>query len=118
MSTPCGKFRVDDGRNYDIFRDRLKKLMKAYGYNMKDLSIAIDLNPTSISRYFQDRGPDTIALWRIADKFGVSIDWLLGRTDEQSGSFSDEAAKVARLYDAANADDKLVVDTLLKRYDL
>lgn len=117
MSNPCGKFRTDDGRNYDKFRERLKSLMQINGLNMRALSESVDINPTSISRYMQDRGPDTIALWRIADKFNVSIDWLLGRTDDRLGSPSADAERIAHLYTAATDSDKLVVETLLKKYE-
>lgn len=119
MPATSGKFRSDDGRTFEVFKIRLKALMEAYGMNMKELAESIDLNATSISRYFQDRGPDIKALWRIADKFNVSVDWLLGRTDNKLGSFvSEDATRIANLYTSASPSDKLVVETLLKKYDI
>lgn len=113
-----GKYRVADDRDFETFNRNLKMLMDAHGYNMKQLAIALDMNITSISRYFNGRTPDTISVWRIADHFNVTIDWLLGRSQSKFDSMSPELAKIANLYAAASASDKLVVDTLLKKYDV
>ena len=119
MPATNGKYRTNDGRTYEVFKTRLKTLMEAYGLNMKELAESIDLNATSISRNFQDRGPDTIALWRLADKFNVSVDWLLGRSDNKFANVgSEEATRIANLYIDASPSDKLVVETLLKKYDI
>ena len=76
-----GKFKFQDERNYEVFRQNLRMLIDSRGMTMKDLSLELNMNTTSISRYFIDRNPDAMSLWRIADYFNVSVDYLLGRTD-------------------------------------
>ena len=61
---------------------RLKELRKKRG--ISQVRLALDLNTTqnSISRYETgERQADYDMLIAIADYFGVSIDYLLGRTD-------------------------------------
>lgn len=61
---------------------RLKELRKKRG--ISQIRLALDLNTTqnSISRYETgERQADYDMLIAIADYFGVSIDYLLGRTD-------------------------------------
>ena len=63
---------------------RLRKLRKSR--NISQLKLALDLNTTqnTISRYENmERQADYEMLIKIADYFDVTIDYLLGRTDEQ-----------------------------------
>ena len=63
---------------------RLRELRKSR--NISQLKLSIDLNTTqnTISRYENmERQADYEMLIKIADYFGVAIDYLLGRTDEQ-----------------------------------
>lgn len=112
-----GKFKFqDENRGFDTFKHNLKTLMNSRGYNMKSLSLDLNMNTTSVSRYFIDRNPDTISLWRIADHFDVSIDWLLGRSSSKFDSIPENAQRIASLYLAASDSDKLVIETILKKY--
>lgn len=112
-----GKFKhQDENRNFESFKHKLRTLMDSRGFTMKGLSLELEMNTTSISRYFIDRNPDTISLWRIADYFDVSIDWLLGRSSSKFDSIPEYAQDVANLYLSASDSDKLVIDTILKKY--
>ena len=113
-----GKYAVQDGKTFDVFRARLKSLMDSHGYNIKELASALNLNSATISRYFSERGPDLFSIWRIADLFDCSIDWLVGRQTSRFETFPPNVAKVANLYSVATESDKLVIDTLLKKYDV
>ena len=62
---------------------RIKELRKAR--HITQLKMALDLNMTqnTISRYESgEREPGIVELIRIADYFHVSIDYLVGRTDD------------------------------------
>lgn len=62
---------------------RLKELRKGRG--ISQLRLATDLNTTqnTISRYETgEREPGITELIKIADYFNVSVDYLLGRTDD------------------------------------
>ena len=112
-----GKFRYKDASiEFETFQKNLKMLMQSRGYTMKALSLELNMNTTSISRYFIDRNPDLTSIWRIADHFDVSIDWLLGRTTSRYELLPESIQRIADLYTAASESDKLVVDTLLSKY--
>jgi transcriptional regulator with XRE-family HTH domain len=47
-----------------------------------DLAKALNVTKTTVSRYCGGRVPDAGTLNRLAVHFGVSVDYLLGRTDD------------------------------------
>lgn len=61
---------------------RLKELREKRGMSQVRLAIELDLNQNTISRYESGaREADYRTLIAIADYFDVSLDYLLGRTD-------------------------------------
>ena len=62
--------------------NRLKELRKSRRISQLKLATDLNLNQNSISRYENgEREADYDTLIAFADYFGVSIDYLLGRTD-------------------------------------
>ncbi len=63
---------------------RLKKLRKERGVSQVKLALDLHMNQNSISRYENmEREADYETLVKFADYFDVSLDYLLGRTDEK-----------------------------------
>ncbi|MBE6656567.1 MAG: helix-turn-helix transcriptional regulator [Ruminococcaceae bacterium] len=63
---------------------RLKVLRKKRGISQLKLAMDLNMNQNTISRYeTMEREADYQTLIRFADYFGVSLDYLLGRTDEE-----------------------------------
>lgn len=61
---------------------RLKELRKAKGISQLKLAMDLNTNQNTISRYETgEREPSINELIKIADYFGVSIDYLVGRSD-------------------------------------
>ena len=61
---------------------RLKFLRKKHRISQLKLAMDLNMNQNSISRYENgEREADYETLIRFADYFNVSIDYLLGRTD-------------------------------------
>lgn len=61
---------------------RLKELRKSRGISQLKLAIDLNMNQNSISRYENgEREADYATLVLFADYFDVSVDYLLGRTD-------------------------------------
>lgn len=61
---------------------RLKELRKSRGISQLKLAMDLSMNQNSISRYENgEREADYETLIAFADYFGVSVDYLLGRTD-------------------------------------
>ena len=62
---------------------RLKELREERGLSQVKLAIDLDLNQNSVSRYETgEREMDYTTLIRVADYFGVSLDYLLGRSGD------------------------------------
>lgn len=62
---------------------RLKELRNKKNISQLQLAVALNMNQNSISRYETgEREADYATLIRLADYFNVSIDYLLGRTDD------------------------------------
>lgn len=59
------------------FSERLKTLMDAHGLNQADVAVHCDISEPSISRYISGRTPKAHELHRLAQFFGVSMEWLL-----------------------------------------
>lgn len=62
---------------------RLKELRRARGISQLKLALDLNMNQNTVSRYENmEREADYETLIKIADYFGVSLDFLLGRTDQ------------------------------------
>ena len=63
---------------------RLKKLRKMRKISQVKLAIDLNMNQNTISRYENmERQADYETLIKFADYFGVSLDYLLGRTEKE-----------------------------------
>ena len=61
---------------------RLREVRKSKGISQLKLSVDLNMSQNTISRYETgDREPGIIELIKIADYFNISVDYLLGRTD-------------------------------------
>ena len=61
---------------------RLKELRRAKGISQLKLALDLNTNQNTISRYETgEREPGIAELIKIADYFNVSVDYLLGRTE-------------------------------------
>ena len=65
--------------------ERIKQLRKEKALTMKQLGVAIGVAESTISLYENGkRQPDNETLSKLADFFGVSVDYLLGRENSLS----------------------------------
>lgn len=63
--------------------DRLKQLRELHRYTHDDLAALLQIGYASIYRYEAGKStPDGELLDRMANLFGVSVDYLLGRIDD------------------------------------
>ena len=68
--------------NLDLYIERLKLLIGWYG-TQKDFADAVGLCRAAINHQLRGRNfPRADSLYMIAFHCGVSVDWLLGLTDE------------------------------------
>lgn len=61
---------------------RLREIRKSKGISQLKLALDLNTNQNTISRYETgEREPGIVELIKIADYFNVSVDYLIGRTD-------------------------------------
>lgn len=95
--------------NYQMFRNLLSYLIETSGKSRTEIAAQTDIRPATLSRYLSgDRTPTLEYAAALADYFGVPIDWLVGKTNDTS--------ELLHLYNIASDDDKLIIDTVLKKY--
>lgn len=67
------------------FKDRIKKLREERGWTQDDVAKRLDVTRATIAHYETGRKtPREDTLKKLADIFNVSIDYLLGNTDEKT----------------------------------
>lgn len=67
-----------------ILSKRLKKLRQAKGYSQNEVAIYADITEKTYQNYeLMTREPKLEILIRIAEVYNVSLDYLVGLTDEE-----------------------------------
>lgn len=67
----------------EIFATRFKELRLKHGYSMQALGELLDVGKSTIAAYESgDKKPKTPRLTVICDIFGVSVDYMLGITND------------------------------------
>lgn len=103
--------------DYSIFQSRLEALMESRGYNIQTLSAEVNITTAALSRYLSGkRTPDLRYVVKLAEYFGVSIDWLLGLNGDKYEVLPQEIQDFAYLYSLATPDDRRVVQVILNKY--
>ena len=65
-----------------IFAERLRELMKEQGLNQVKLAEKIGVKQNTISAWLlKKKEPCIFSLWLVADYFGVTVDYLIGRSE-------------------------------------
>lgn len=65
-----------------MFAERLKSLRKEKALSQLQLANALEVTQRKVSYWETGQlEPDLSALWKIGEYFGVSTDFLLGKTD-------------------------------------
>ena len=66
------------------YNERLKELRTKSGETQGQLSAAVGVSVKQIVRFEKgEQKPGFDNLWKLADHFGVTIDYLVGRTDQR-----------------------------------
>ena len=64
--------------------ERLKELRKEKGVRQEQVAVAVDISMSAYCNYEQGkREPTASVLIRMADYYDVSVDYLLGRSDNR-----------------------------------
>lgn len=87
-----------------VLGDRLKKAREIKGFNQLEASKRTKINNKTLSRYENGGSePDVESLKTLADIYDVSIDYLVGRTDDPNMK---SVEKIQRIIDLS--DDNII----------
>jgi len=79
----------------DIVGNRLKKLREGILLSQKDLSVKLGITQSAVNRYENNQSEASYkTLLVYADYFDVSVDYILGRTDNPQGRLYDFKPKI------------------------
>ena len=77
------------------FSTRLKLLRKEKGFTQSDVARMVFIDKTAVSKWELGLNfPNQNIQTRLADLFGVSVDYLLGRTDIRNANLSPPAETI------------------------
>lgn len=96
----------------------LKALREKHGISQQKLAVAIGVSQQSINKYENHNiEPDIDTLIAIADYFGTSVDYLIGRTDDTSyrGITPEENAFLAK-YRCLTLKEKESIKLIIENY--
>lgn len=69
------------------FGERLRQLREERGLLQREVADKLNLSRVAITQYEQGRRePELSTIARLANLFGVSVDYLLGRTDKRNST--------------------------------
>jgi transcriptional regulator with XRE-family HTH domain len=75
------------------------------------------MSHVSLSRYLNNhRDPELQYVMMFAQYFHVSIDWLLGFSDDRYELLQPEIRELVSLYSYASPDDRRVIEAVLSKY--
>ncbi|CAI3315964.1 helix-turn-helix transcriptional regulator [Enterococcus cecorum] len=101
--------------------DRVKMLAKNRGITIAELERKLDFSQGSISRWIK-QSPSSERVQKVADYFDVSVDYLLGRSENMNNTDMD--TKLERMMDNAMSydgkpisdEDRPIIKGILKAY--
>ena len=70
----------DNKTNHTMFISRLYEQLNKHNMSQRNLAAKIGISQSTISNYSDESLPNSSTLCKIADAFGVTTDYLLGRT--------------------------------------
>lgn len=94
--------------------EHLKQLRESTGLNQKDFGESVGVKKATYSNYETGKTQPGSDFWiAVADKYNVSIDWLMGFTDDPQRSKFAMPSTLDRKYAALDAHGRRVVDLVM-----
>lgn len=94
----------------------LKLIRNSRGISQQTLANAIGTTQQSVNMYENHKiEPDISTLIALADYFDVTVDYLIGRTDENNQPLCDSDSLLSK-YSRLNKAEKICIDTLVDTY--
>ncbi|PKR83063.1 helix-turn-helix domain-containing protein [Heyndrickxia camelliae] len=103
----------------DLFKERLILLRKERKLTQTELAAIMDVTKATINKYEKGgASPSYEMLWKLADFFNVSVDYLMGKSDSFSGDpqINKEISEIKLIYDKLNDEQKELVLNILRTF--
>ena len=110
--------------NAQILAENIKNIAKAKNITLKSMLSDCDLNVNTLNQISDKKGISCFGLERIADYLDVSVDYLLGRTDEPKKinygveNHGDNNGAINNQVNSANTPDGISKEMLVKFEEL
>lgn len=102
--------RRDIMYNSQIVKERINNTIKKNKTSATKVLADCELSPNTINQMSDNKGLSSFNLAKIADYLGVSVDYLLGRTDEPKTETSDPTTQIlVEHFNSLSSDDKIDV---------
>lgn len=103
---------------------RIKVLREDAGLTQIAFAKILNISNSALSQYESgDRIPSDATKIKIADHFDISLDYLLGRTEQKQNvsmqfpkGISVAEEELISVYRTASADDRAIIDNIVRRY--
>lgn len=90
--------------------ERLKALRKENNYLQKDLADFLSISKSAYGYYEQGRNePDIQTILKLAEFYNVSTDYLLCKTDIESGTLEKKESDIVKMYRQIDEESKNIV---------
>jgi Predicted transcriptional regulators len=101
-----------------LFQERLKKLRKERNLSQDEVGQPLNISGRTVGNYESgEREPSLDTLIKIADFYGVSLDYLLGRSNSRGlESVNKEVAILEKLPDEARDELRVLLEYIKFKY--
>jgi transcriptional regulator with XRE-family HTH domain len=97
------------------FNERFAALVRGSGIQQKELARSLGLSEGAVINYQRDRIPKAAELVKIADYFGLSVDWLLRGSDPlQMSSMVQESPGMTQMLEVRRGREKEIAREIRK----
>lgn len=90
-----------------VFSSQLQRLRKEHNVTQETLAAHLGVSPQAVSKWENVSYPDGDLLPKIADFFGVSIDYLYGRAKEDSSVFQQVMDEMQNLVEDSDSSKEI-----------
>lgn len=100
-----------------IFSQRISALIESRGKTPTGVAHDLGITPATLTRYITGiRYPDIRYIVKLSQYFNVSMEWILGLSDERYDQYGEDISELVKLYSLASDDDRSVVKAVLAKY--
>lgn len=97
--------------------NRIQELRAEKGWRQADLAVRLSISRQAVANYEEEkRGINSELICRLCDIFGVTADYLLGRSAERTPEMTEAEYTLLEAYRAADLRTRQLVDLQLEPY--